>query len=110
VTRKRQSIHSLKAESTKLGFRQLSFEEPGLEQATNGDTVLIYCNNRTAADIIQRSYYQLLGKEDVNIKSTDTHSFSFYGGGKIEILYATKKQTLEDYDQSKTFYRLDWRK
>ncbi|MHA2323131.1 MAG: hypothetical protein ACXACG_15980 [Candidatus Thorarchaeota archaeon] len=107
--KKRQSIHTLRKEASKLGFRELPFQDSGIEQAYDGSTVLIFSNNRAAANMVQRSYYKVLSEKMTNIKKADDLAFYFYGGGKILILYATKKQKLDKYDRDNTYYRLDWR-
>jgi hypothetical protein len=110
MPKKRQSIFTLKNKATEIGLRELRFQETGLPEALDGNTVLVFCNNRAAANVVQREYYRILSDTKTNIKKADELAFYFYGGGRILILYATKKQKLEQYDRDNTYFRLDWRR
>jgi hypothetical protein len=100
----------MKNQATKLGFKELAFQDPGINEALNGATVLVFCSNKPAAQIVQRHYYEMFSKLGTNLKKADSLAFYFFRGGKILLLYATKKQSLKDYDRDTTYYRLDWRR
>ncbi|MHC4311210.1 MAG: hypothetical protein ACYSW3_01915 [Planctomycetota bacterium] len=100
----------MKNKATELGFRELRFQQSGIDEALEGNTILVFCNNKPAANVIQRYYYMLMSEKGTNIKKADTLKFHFYGGGRILILYATKKQKLGQYNRDTTYFRLDWRR
>ena len=94
----------------KAGFREIPYQQTGIDEALQGSTVLVLCANKAAADLIQREYYIKLGEGAIDIKATDTHLITFNGGGKIQMLNATRKYNLDGYDKDKTIFRLDWRR
>jgi hypothetical protein len=110
MPRRRRSPFTLRSECAAQGFKEIPFSETGIEKATTGNTVLVLCYDRVSADNIQRSYYMKLSEAKMDYISAASYRINFRGGGKIVIIYATKKHDFSQYDETKTYFRIDYRR
>ena len=108
--RKKPSIFTLKNKCVELGFKEIPFEESGIEKAVTGNTVLILCYDGVSADGVLRSYQKALDGANIPYRHTFGYLINFQGSGKIVIVYATKKHDFSKYFQTKTYFRLDYRR